>query len=101
MFDLHQFNNSDDSDVLLFQEENDASSVQGKKQIEYIDEETLISLVAERPALFDFRLPLMQRTKEITRTLWQEIIDELEGKFLCTILSNCFHKFSSCSTYKY
>lgn len=38
------------------------------------NDEQLISLVQQRPALYNFRLPLKQRTKDIKDKLWKEIV---------------------------
>lgn len=44
------------------------------------DEEALIRLVSLRPALYDFRIPLKERSRTITRALWEEVILNLNGK---------------------
>ncbi|CAG9773236.1 unnamed protein product [Ceutorhynchus assimilis] len=42
------------------------------------DEEILIRLVSERPALYDFRLPLKDRARSKVRNLWLDVIQELD-----------------------
>lgn len=44
-----------------------------------IDEE-LISLVQQRPALYDYRIPTQERTKFKKNDLWQEVSNCLAGK---------------------
>jgi len=44
-----------------------------------IDEE-LISLVQQRPALYDHRIPTQERTKLNKNDLWQEVSNCLAGK---------------------
>jgi len=56
-------------------DENNASEVQG------IDEE-LISIVQQRPALYDHRIPTQERTKLKKRDLWQEVSNCLGGKLI-------------------
>lgn len=53
--------------------ENNASVAQD------IDEE-LISLIQQRPALYDHRLPLQERSKLKKKDLWQEVSNCLGGK---------------------
>ncbi|XP_024875072.1 uncharacterized protein LOC112456629 isoform X1 [Temnothorax curvispinosus] len=55
--------------------ENNASEPQE------VDEE-LISIVQQRPALYDPRLPLQERTKLKKKDLWQEVSNCLGGKLM-------------------
>lgn len=52
------------------------------------DEETLIKLVSERPPLYDFRLPLKERGRNVMKNLWEEVISELNGSNLLKYLFN-------------
>jgi len=47
--------------------------VDGSESMKTLDEDLFISLVQERPALFDFKLALQYRSKSISKKLWQEI----------------------------
>lgn len=51
-----------------------------KSTLNYDDEELLILSVQERRPLWDFTLPLEQRCQRVTRKLWDEISEILEGK---------------------
>jgi len=46
-----------------------------------VDEE-LISIVQQRPALYDHRIPPQERTKLKKNDLWQEVSNCLGGKFI-------------------
>lgn len=46
-----------------------------------VDEE-LISIVQQRPALYDHRIPLPERTKFKKKDLWQEVSNCLGGKLM-------------------
>jgi len=60
-------------DVIV--DENNTSEVQG------IDEE-LISVVQQRPILYDHRIPTQERTKLKKKDLWQEVSNCLGGKLI-------------------
>lgn len=47
-----------------------------------INNETLISMVYARRNLWDYRIPLQQRTNFKIKAMWQEIADEFEGTYL-------------------
>lgn len=42
-------------------------------------DELLITLVKERPALYDIRVPERERTKSAKQNLWYEISQQMEG----------------------
>lgn len=46
------------------------------------DDELLISLVSARPPLYDFRIPLKERCRDVVNNLWEEVISELNSKYL-------------------
>lgn len=54
-------------------------------------DELLITLVRERPALYDIRVPERERTKSAKQHLWYEISQQMEGivfalnVYYCTI----------------
>jgi len=50
-------------------------------EIQGIDEE-LISIVQQRPALYDHRIPPQERTKLKKKDLWQEVSNCLGGQFI-------------------
>ncbi|KAJ8938015.1 hypothetical protein NQ314_011627 [Rhamnusium bicolor] len=54
-----------------------AQTLLGQTEIKPEDEQYLIPLIEARPLLWDFRIPLKNRGKEIIRSLWEEIIMEL------------------------
>lgn len=56
-----------------------------RRQFSEEDEEILIRLVSERPALYDFRLPLRERGRSVVKNLWLDIIQELDGMYLKTL----------------
>lgn len=59
------------------------------------EEEQLIEEVHKRPALWNFKLPLVERSLQIKKKLWEEIYASMNGKGLphCTYKSfNYNHK---------
>jgi len=58
-------------------EEADASNWQNKKIME---EEHLIAEIYKRPALWNFKLPLSERSLQIKKKLWEEISASMNGK---------------------
>lgn len=53
-------------------------------------EEQLIICVSERLPLYNYRLPLIEKSKAIVKRLWEDIISEMNGnkylKLICHIL---------------
>lgn len=47
----------------------------------YEFESGLLDAVFDRPALFDYTLPIKDRSPSILAALWQEVCDELKKKF--------------------
>lgn len=54
-----------------------------------VDEE-LISIVQQRPALYDYRIPLQERTKLKNKDLWQKVSNCLGGKLMINIIITFF-----------
>lgn len=50
-------------------------------------EEDLITAVKNKPALYDFCLPLKQRGRKQKDDLWNEVSVQLKGKIILIILS--------------
>lgn len=50
-------------------------------------DEDLITAVKNKPALYDFRLPLKQRGRKQKDDLWNEVSVQLKGKIILIILS--------------
>ena len=44
-------------------------------------DELLINLVKERPALFDIRIPLKDRSKIMKQALWYDVSKNMNGKY--------------------
>lgn len=55
------------------------NDVLGQNRYEF--ESSLLDAVFDRPALFDYTLPIKNRTPSILATLWQEVCEELKNKF--------------------
>lgn len=59
-------------------QKNSNESIRAK--LNHDDEETLILEVQSREPLWNFKLPLPQRNIRITKKLWQEVANALDGK---------------------
>lgn len=46
--------------------------------------ELLIAAVSKRPLLYDFRISLSQRSKNVLEKLWQEVSSEVGGQYIIT-----------------
>ncbi|XP_036149088.1 uncharacterized protein LOC118647755 [Monomorium pharaonis] len=63
-----------------------------KAKLNYDDEETLILEVQLREPLWNYKLPLPQRSIKIIKNLWQEVANALNGKITA---NECKVKFKS------
>ncbi|KAF5278440.1 hypothetical protein FQA39_LY13116 [Lamprigera yunnana] len=59
--------------------ENSENNIQTERTDEIISE-MLISFVSLRPALWNHKLPLIERTRTIKEHLWVEVVSEYGGK---------------------
>lgn len=69
------------------QKENDSTSLNKKddrrvtkSSSNYDIEELLILSVQERRPLWDFTIPLEQRSQRVTKKLWDEVSEALQGR---------------------
>lgn len=61
--------------------ENVKNTTQALPRSGKIDDETLISFVYARRPLWDFRMPLTERTGLKSKKLWEEVAQSLEGNY--------------------
>lgn len=61
---------------------NQASQGELTQDTEVTTDEILIACVATKPTLYDFRLPLTERTTIKKNACWQEICNMMGGKEL-------------------
>ncbi|XP_011858667.1 PREDICTED: uncharacterized protein LOC105556194, partial [Vollenhovia emeryi] len=59
---------------------NQKTNASNWRNIRIIEEERLIDEICKRPPLWNFKLPLIERSLQIKKKLWEEVTEAMDGK---------------------
>lgn len=79
--DFQESDNEQDHENGLITEDTITEDIEARNYLIAEDDELLITLVSAKPPLYDFRMPLRERSRETIQKLWEEIISIMNGGY--------------------